>query len=71
MSSRIIGETPVRATAEELRPYIGQWVAVKDGKVVAARDTIGELVDYLLKNKLVQNDSLFRVPIDPREDNHK
>lgn len=49
--------------AERLRPFIGQWVAVKDGDVLHAADTPQALVGWLAEHGQ-QADSMFRVPED-------
>lgn len=49
------------ATAETLRPFIGDWVAVKDGEVIYSAYSMGEVIAHLRSNRLTA-DSLFRVP---------
>lgn len=52
--------------AEVLRPYIGKWVALKDGDVAVAADTPEEVIDWLERND-VYSDIMFRVPTGPEE----
>lgn len=52
-----------RALAETLRPLRGEWVAVKDGELLAAAATPKELVGWLARYGR-RADSMFRVPED-------
>jgi hypothetical protein len=57
------GERRTTGLGERLRPFIGQWVAIKDDDVVHAAATPYELVDWLRRHG--QNaDGMFRVPED-------
>ena len=47
--------------ADELRPFVGRWVAVKAGVVVADFASMRETLDWLADNE-THADSLFRVP---------
>jgi len=49
---------------EDLKEYIGKWVAVADGKVVAAGDTAKEV--YEKGKKYIKSPLIFQVP-DPDE----
>jgi hypothetical protein len=58
--------TPVTAahdSAEALRPFLGQWVAVKDEEVLVAADSPRRVVAWLAANGQ-RADSMFRVPED-------
>lgn len=46
---------------EALRPYIGQWVAVKGDEVLVGADSPKEVVAWLTRHD-VTGDSMFRVP---------
>lgn len=48
-------------SADELRPYAGRWVAIKDGSVIASEKTIGALVSGLISSGMIA-DSCFFVP---------
>jgi len=47
--------------AETLRPFIGQWVAIRGDEVLVAADTPKEVVSWLALHQQ-QAQSLFRVP---------
>jgi hypothetical protein len=52
-----------RAAAEALRPFVGQWVAVRDDEVLVAADSPRQVVAWLAANGQ-RADSMFRVPED-------
>jgi hypothetical protein len=47
--------------AEELRPFIGQWVAVRGDEVLVAANSPAEVVSWLAQHHQ-QAQSMFRVP---------
>ena len=47
--------------AEALRPFIGQWVAVRDEEVLVAANSPAEVVSWLAQHHQ-QAQSMFRVP---------
>lgn len=47
--------------AEALRPFIGQWVAVRGDEVLVASDSPAEVVSWLARHQQ-KAQSLFRVP---------
>jgi len=47
--------------AEALRPFIGQWVAVRGEEVLVAADSPAEVVSWLAQHHQ-QAQSMFRVP---------
>ena len=49
--------------AEALRPFLGQWVAVKDDEVLVAAGKPQEVVAWLASHDR-RADSVFRVPAD-------
>lgn len=53
--------TVERLSAKETRKHAGQWVAVRDGKVVVSAFTPNEVADWLRKND-VSADIVYRVP---------
>lgn len=50
-------------SADELRPYMGMWVAVKAGEVVASGTSFLVILEYLATVDIVA-DSTFKVPAD-------
>ena len=48
-------------TSEELRPFIGSWVAIKYGKVYHSAATALEVVNKLREDHDIA-DALFKVP---------
>lgn len=52
-----------RELAETLRPFQGQWVAVKDEELLVAAPTPKEVVGWLARHDQ-RADSMFRVPED-------
>ena len=54
----------VRRAADALRPYIGSYVAQKDGVVLVAKDSGTEVVAWLREN-VVDGAAVLLVPIDP------
>lgn len=53
--------TRVRPSAETLEPFIGQWVATKEGEVLVAAQEPGTVVGWLAEHRQ-RADSMFRVP---------
>ena len=51
--------------AQDLINYRGQWVAIKNSKIVAASAKAGDLLKQLRDNK-VAGAALHRVPEDPQ-----
>jgi hypothetical protein len=51
--------------AQDLGSYRGQWVAIKNSKIVAASADAGDLLRQL-RDKKVNGAALHRVPEDPR-----
>ena len=51
----------MRATAETLEPFVGQWVATKGPEVLVAADDPRTVVSWLAEHRQ-QADSMFRVP---------
>lgn len=51
--------------AQDLSNYRGQWVAIKDSRVVAASAEAGDLLRQL-RDKKVAGAALHRVPENPR-----
>jgi hypothetical protein len=51
--------------ADQLRPLVGKWVAIKDDDVLHAADTARDLVGWLARHGQ-RADSMFRVPEDER-----
>jgi hypothetical protein len=47
--------------AEELRPFIGQWVAVRGDEVLVAADSLSDVVAWLARHQQSAQ-SVFRVP---------
>ena len=54
---------PPERLADRLRPFVGQWVAIKDEDIIRAADTPQELVGWLGQHGR-KADSVFRVPED-------
>lgn len=52
------------AQVEALRPYIGQWVALKDNEVLVASAIPEEVLDWLERHDMYA-DGMFRVPDKP------
>jgi len=52
---------PAQLSAEALRPFIGQWVAVRGDEVLVAADSPREIVSWLAKHQQ-KAQSVFRVP---------
>lgn len=52
--------------AENLRPYIGRWVAVDGIEVVVAADSPEDVYQWLVRHD--RTGSIFRVPVDPSAD---
>jgi len=52
---------PAHPSAEELRPFIGQWVAVRDDEVLVAADSPKDIVSWLARHQQ-KAQSVFRVP---------
>jgi hypothetical protein len=50
-----------RPTAETLEPFIGQWVATKEGEVLVAAPEPRAVVSWLAEHRQ-RADSMFRVP---------
>lgn len=50
-----------RPTAETLEPFIGQWVATKEGEVLVGAPKPQAVVGWLAEHRQ-QADSMFRVP---------
>jgi len=50
-----------RPSAETLEPFIGQWVATKEGEVLVAAPEPSAVVGWLAKHSQ-RADSMFRVP---------
>lgn len=50
-----------RPSAETLEPFIGQWVATKEGDVLVADPQPGAVVGWLAEHRQ-RADSMFRVP---------
>ena len=50
-----------QSLAEALRPFIGQWVAVRDEEVLVAASSPAEVVSWLAQHQQ-QAQSMFRVP---------
>ncbi|HZL48904.1 MAG TPA: hypothetical protein VFC30_07805 [Solirubrobacteraceae bacterium] len=55
-----------RPTAETLEPFVGQWVATKEGEVLVAAPEPSAVVGWLAEHRR-QADSMFRVPSDELE----
>jgi hypothetical protein len=53
--------TSMRATAETLEPFVGQWVATKGPEVLVAADDPRTVVSWLAEHRQ-RADSMFRVP---------
>jgi hypothetical protein len=51
----------LRAGAETLRPYVGQWVAIGDGEVLTAADSPALVIAWLSEHGR-RADAMFRVP---------
>ncbi|MGA2453790.1 MAG: hypothetical protein ABSG93_09750 [Solirubrobacteraceae bacterium] len=51
----------MRATAETLEPFVGQWVATKGPEVLVAADDPRTVVSWLAEHRQ-RADSMFRVP---------
>jgi hypothetical protein len=49
------------ASAEALRPFIGQWVAVRGDEVLVAADSPREIVSWLARHQQ-KAQSVFRIP---------
>jgi hypothetical protein len=62
----------MNATADELRPYIGLWVATRDGKVIFSGETPTEVVRLIAEHgetgDALLRVPIFRVPIEPAVD---
>lgn len=58
---------PSSDSADALRPYVGQWVAVVDSEVVAAGASPRDVLRDLERLRVVA-DSMFRVPLEPARD---
>lgn len=56
-----------RSSTEDLRQYVGQYVAIADGEVLHASRFPLEVVEWLRRHLRVA-DSMFRVPVDPSLD---
>jgi len=52
---------PPQSPAEELRPFIGQWVAVRGDEVLVAGDSPKDIVSWLARHQQ-KAQSVFRVP---------
>lgn len=52
--------------AEALRPYIGQWVALRDDEVLVAADSPKEIVGWLVRHEQ-RAQAMFRVPVSEEE----
>jgi hypothetical protein len=52
---------PPRSLAEALRPFIGQWVAIRGNEVLVAADSPREVVSWLARHQQ-KAQSIFRVP---------
>ncbi len=55
---------PATISAEELRPYIGRYVAIRDGKVIGSANDIAGVITSL-RGRGITAHSMFRVPEDP------
>lgn len=47
--------------AEALRPFIGSWVAIREGEVLVAAPSAGEVIGWLARHGQ-RADSMFKVP---------
>jgi hypothetical protein len=56
-------EAPDESLAERMRPFIGEWIAIKDDEILHASSTPQALVRWL-GNHGQKADSVFRVPED-------
>lgn len=56
------GERVASGAAEALRPFIGQWVAVRGDEVLVAAGTPTAVVSWLTSHGRMA-DSMFRVPV--------
>lgn len=54
-------DPPARQLAEALRPFIGQWVAVRGEDVLVAASSLKEVVSWLARYQQ-KAQSVFRVP---------
>ncbi|MGO8960531.1 MAG: hypothetical protein ACLQFR_24625 [Streptosporangiaceae bacterium] len=52
---------PLESPAEALRPFIGQWVAVRGDEVLVAADSPRDIVSWLARHQQ-KAQSVFRVP---------
>lgn len=52
---------PRQPPAEALRPFMGQWVAVRDDEVLVAANSPAEVVSWLAQHQQ-KAQSMFRVP---------
>lgn len=59
--------TTVWPTPSALRPYVGRWVGVRQGRVLIADTTARDVVASLRARGLTA-DAVFRVPTDPTRD---
>lgn len=57
-------------TADELRPYMGKWVAITDAAVVFSADHPRAVVQHLWDTGQ-RADSMFRVPTAEEHDEHR
>lgn len=55
--STVVERSPL--TSEVLDEYAGRWIAIRDGAVVAAADSLPELRDNA---NVLRSDAVFRVP---------
>jgi hypothetical protein len=53
--------------ASETGAYAGRWVAIKGRRVLHSGDSLRDVVLYLRERDL-RSDSLFRVPVNPEDD---
>lgn len=50
--------------AEQMRSHLGRWVALEDGQIIGAADTLDELLDRADADGY-REPLVFRVPADP------
>ncbi|MBV8528661.1 MAG: hypothetical protein JOZ75_10120 [Candidatus Dormibacteraeota bacterium] len=58
--------SPSRDRADALRPFVGQWVAQRDGEVLVAAPTPQAVIAWLQRHNQ-RAEAMFRVPMDERE----
>lgn len=58
---------PSLGPADELRPYVGKFVAIEGGRVVVSADSPLDVIAWLRDNGRTA-ETMFRVPVDPHAD---